>query len=82
MKGVGYCIIDDKPLLKDGRLTDEYTEVEVKWSNQSKMKIALCKDCATGHKWDTPEGKKQITDWHHLYWEMHGGKVDKEVVIV
>ena len=82
MKGIGYCIICDKPIAENGRPNGEYTEVEVMWSNKSRMKIAVCKDDAQNNSWATDAGKKLITDWHHTYWGMNGANVDKAVVIV
>lgn len=82
MGAPGFCILCDKPLTENGRLNGEYTEVEVEWSNKSRMKIAICKDDAMSHAWATAEGKKKITDWHWTYWLAHGAVVDKEIVIV
>lgn len=75
-------MICDKPLITDGKLNGEYTEVEVQWSNGSKMRIAVCKKCATDGTWATDSGKDTITDWHHVYWERSGVAVDREIVIV
>lgn len=58
-----------------------YTEVEVAWTNGSKMKVAVCLDCAKNATWATPEGKKAITEWHWAFWDKQGGKYDKEIVI-
>lgn len=84
----GYCMICDKEIAKkcdscDAKIkTPDYTEVQVEWSNGSKMKIGVCVDCATNHKWATPEAKKGIMQTHWDYWDKKGGAYDKEVVLV
>lgn len=78
MKGPGFCILCDKPLFEN----NEYTEVEVEWSNKSRMKVAICKEDAGTHAWNKPEGKQKIQEWHWTYWEKQGATVDKGVILV
>lgn len=84
----GFCSVCDKeiaqkcPSCDSKRPSGEYTEVEVQWSNGSKMQIAVCLDCATNHKWTTPEAKAGLTKAHFDHWEKQGGTYDKEIVIV
>ena len=84
----GYCIICDKETAKqcsscNNRAANEhYTEVEVEWSNGSKMRIGVCKDCATSHKWATPEAKKGITEAHWKIWDDRHETYSKEIVVV
>lgn len=78
----GYCCVCDKSLVQDGRITGDYTQVEMKWSNGSVMPIAVCKDCAKDHKFDTAHAKAQITQSHQEYWDKTGGRYDKAVIIV
>lgn len=78
----GFCMFCDQSLIDGGRLNGHYSEVEVQWSNGSKMKIGICKDDAEKHAWTTEEGKKIITDWHHTYWKNQGATMDEKIVIV
>ena len=84
----GYCSVCDKEIAKTcascsvKSKTSDYTEVEVVWSNGAKMKIGVCLDCATNHKWMTPGAKAGITQAHWDYWDKLGGKYDKEVILV
>lgn len=67
---------------KDHTQPGVHSQVEVMWSNGSRMPIGLCKDCATSHVWTTPEGKTTIRDWHFKYWDENGGRYDKGITIV
>ncbi len=84
----GYCGVCDKEIAKKcdscshKKPTEDYTEVQVEWSNGAKMNIAVCKECATNHRWATPEAKKGITHAHWAAWDKTGGKYSKEIVIV
>lgn len=84
----GFCMICDKEIAPKCGSCDtrkpggEYTQVEVQWSNGSKMLIAVCLSCATSHAWTTPEAKKGITQAHWDHWDKEGGKYDREIVIV
>lgn len=84
----GYCMVCDKEIAKtcttcgNRGKTSEYTEVEIQWSNGSKMQIAVCVSCATSHAWTTPQAKVAITQAHWDAWDKTGGKYDKEVVVV
>lgn len=78
----GSCTVCDKPIVENGRMSPDFSEVEVLWSNGSKMKVGVCKSCATDHTWATSEGKKAITDWHFTHWDMAHVTYDKEVILV
>lgn len=84
----GYCTVCEKEIARtcsdcsNKAKTNDYTEVQVEWSNGSKMKIAVCVDCATSHKWATPEAKAGITKAHWDAWDRLGGAYDKQIVIV
>lgn len=77
----GLCCVCEKVIAGGGRPTGDYTQVQVTWTNGSKMDIGVCKDCATSHAWDTPEAKAGITKAHQAYWTKMGGTFDPEVVI-
>lgn len=82
----GYCLSCEKEIAKPcqtcgtRKAGGEYNEIQVQWSNGSKMQIAVCLDCAK--KTFTEEEKKQMTEAHFKAWDSLGGKYDKGVVIV
>ena len=84
----GYCMICDKETAKicgDCRVkkpTDQYTEVEVAWSNGSRMKIGVCVDCAVSGAYATSEAKSAITDAHWKHWIKSGHRFDEGIVVV
>lgn len=78
----GGCVVCDKPIVEGGRPTADHTQVEVNWSNGSKMTVGVCRPCATSHAWTTEDGKKKITDWHWAYWDKVGATYDKAVTVV
>lgn len=84
----GFCSVCDKEIARkctgcDARVkTQDYTEVEVAWSNGAKMVIAVCVDCAKSHAYMTPEAKRGITEAHWDTWTKQGGKFDREIVLV
>lgn len=85
----GYCIVCDKeiaskcPHCNSGKQPNgHYTEIEVQWSNGSRMRLAMCKDCAGSHAWATEQAKKDITQAHWDAWDKMGGTYDKAVVVV
>lgn len=84
----GKCCVCEKdiaetcPTCGSKRFNEQHNQVEVKWSNGSVMPIGVCRDCASNHKYDTPEAKRGITEAHWKYWEAQGAKPDKAVVIV
>ena len=82
----GFCTICGKETapLQNGRRvpSSQFTEVEVEWSNKSKMKIGVCTDCATENKHATAHGKSAITQAHQEYWDAHQGVYDKGVIVV
>lgn len=83
----GHCLICDKETAttcgacSHKRPNADYTQVEVQWSNGSKMPIGVCTTCAASGAWSTPEAKQAITQAHWDIWEKTGGHYDKEVVI-
>jgi len=84
----GFCSVCEKVIAKkcsgcDAKVkTEDYTEVEMVWTNGAKMKIGICVDCAKSHAWTTPEAKAGITQAHWDIWDKQGGRYDKEVVLV
>ncbi len=84
----GYCSVCDKEIAKlctgcgAKTKTADYTEVEVQWSNGSKMNIAVCLDCAAKNRHASPEAKATITKAHQDYWDKKGGIYDKAVALV
>ncbi len=85
---VGACLVCDKAIAKACAAcgitskTNEYTEVEIQWSNGCKMKIGICASCATNHAWMNPQAKEKIKLAHWNVWEKEGGRYDPEVFIV
>lgn len=75
-------IADSCPTCGAKKFNAEHNQVNVRWSNGSVMPIGVCRECATGHKYDTAEAKQGITEAHWKYWESQGAKPDKAVVIV
>lgn len=78
----GLCCVCEKPIAAGGKPTEDFTQVQVTWSNGSKMDIGVCKQCATTHAYATPEAKAGVTKAHQDYWTVRGGTFDPEVVIV
>ncbi len=84
----GYCIVCDKEIAPGcahcgvRKAGSQYTEVEVNWSNGSKMKLAVCVPCATSNIHADDVVKDGITKAHHAYWDKHKMPHDKAVVIV
>ena len=82
----GFCLVCEKEIAKPcptcgtKKAGEEYNEIEVLWSNQSKMRIAVCRNCAK--KSFSEEDKKAMTEAHFKAWDKLGGKFDKAVVIV
>lgn len=82
----GYCSICEKEIapMVDGtrHLGSQYTEVEMKWSNGSKMQVAVCTDCAAANAHATAHAKAGITHAHWDVWDKQQGTYDKEVILV
>lgn len=78
----GGCVVCDKPIVENGRPTPDHSQVEVEWSNGSKMTVGVCRECATNHRWATEEGKKAIQTWHWTFWDGHQAKYDKGITLV
>jgi hypothetical protein len=83
-----FCAVCDKeiatscPSCNHKKANGEYTEVQMEWSNGSKMTVAVCVSCAASHAWATPEAKEGITKAHWAAWDKAGGKYSREVVLV
>lgn len=82
----GYCLVCEKEIAKScgtcstRKPTNDYTEIQLLWSNGSKMATAVCIDCAKGPVWkaDKPGMTKAIWD----AWDKMNHTYDKEIVIV
>lgn len=83
---VGFCLICDKEIASKCSAcgakswNSEHTEIQVPWSNGSKMQIAVCVDCSK--KIFTPDEKVGMTQAHFDAWDKLGATYDKAVVIV
>lgn len=64
------------------KFTDQHTEVEMRWSNGSKMKVGVCVHCAMKNAHLEAVNKKKITDAHHNHWSEIRATFDPEVTIV
>lgn len=60
---------------------DQYTQVEVTWTNGAKMQIGICVGCAMKNAHHNPQNKQVITQLHHDYWDGQGHQHDRGVVI-
>lgn len=80
----GFCSVCDKEIASGTpkRPTNDYTEVEMTWSQGAKMNVAVCTDCARSHAWATPEAKEGITQAHWDRWDKEHGIYSKEIVLV
>lgn len=82
----GLCLVCEKEIAKkctgcDALTnTQDYTEVELNWSNKSRMRTPVCIDCSKDKVWkaDKMELTKAIWD----AWDKQGARYDKEIVIV
>lgn len=64
------------------KFNDQHTEVEVEWSNGSRMRIGICVHCATKNAHQHAAAKDKITKAHHDHWTATGGIFDPGVTIV
>lgn len=82
----GYCIICDKEIIHTCHACDkktptpDYTEVEIPWSNGSKMKMAVCTECAKERIWKADKTEMTHAVWQA--WDETNQSYDREVVIV
>lgn len=83
----GYCLNCEKEIVPscagcNGRQkpNEHYTEIELSWSNGSRMKTAVCIDCAHGPIWAAD--KQELTQAVWDAWDKSSQTYDKEVVIV
>ncbi len=77
----GGCVVCDRAIFDQGKPNEHLTNVEVEWTNKSKMMVGVCKSCARENAHCTSAGKQAITKWHHAYWDRHAGRYDKEIVV-
>lgn len=64
------------------KFNDQHTEVEMKWSNGSKMMVGVCVTCAVKNAHHDPAHKEKVAKAHHDHWMEQGGKVDRGVTLV
>lgn len=82
----GYCLSCDKelahscPTCSTRKPNEHYTEIEMKWSNGSRIKLAVCVDCAPEKVWKLD--KKEVTQAIHSAYDKVGYEYNKEVSIV
>lgn len=82
----GYCLVCDKEIAKKcdscatKKPTEDYTEVELKWSNGSKMVTAVCVECARDKVWTADKKEMQQAIWSA--WDKQKAVYSKEVVLV
>lgn len=82
----GYCLVCEKEIApKCGscearRPGGQYTEVQLNWSNGSRMNVAVCLDCSKDKVWVAD--KVAMTQAHFDAWDKCAGQYDREVVIV
>ncbi len=82
----GFCIVCDKEIAKrcsgcDARKpTEDYTEVQLQWSNGSKMQMACCVECSRDAIWKAD--KAALTRAVQEAWDAEHGSYDPAVVIV
>lgn len=83
----GFCLICGKEISQKcgdcgtRKPTSQYTEVQTQWTNNAKMNVAICVDCATKNAHTTAHGKAKITEAHHDHWDAEGRVHDKSIVI-
>lgn len=84
----GFCIICNHKIHTEcgtcgvKKFNDQYTEVEMTWSNGSKMKVGVCVHCASKSNHNLPQHKEAITRAHHDHWEESGATPDRTVILV
>lgn len=82
----GYCIACDKeiesrcPTCNHMQKNEHYTEVQVPWSNGSKMQMQCCIPCSKENVWKV--NKQDMTEAVWAAWDKEGGKFDRSIVIV
>ncbi len=60
--------------------TNDYTEVELNWSNGSRMKTAVCRECALGPIWKADKAELTKAIWSK--WDAGFNTYDKGITIV
>ncbi len=82
----GFCLVCEKEIAPrcgkcDSRKPgNQYTEVFLTWSNGSKMKTAVCIECAKKKVWDAD--KQELTQAIWDAWDRVKAPYSKEIVIV
>lgn len=82
----GRCLVCEKEIAKkcsgcDAMTnTQDYTEIELNWSNGSRMRMAVCINCSKDKIWKADKTEMTHAIWDA--WDKENGKYDKEVVLV
>lgn len=82
----GLCLVCGKEIAKpcpscgSGWQNVDSTNVELTWSNGSKMSIPVCTECSKEAVWKAD--KKELTQAIWDAWDKLGGTYSKEVVLV
>lgn len=81
----GYCLICDKEIAtkcshcSSKTKNGAYTEVQLKWSNGSKMQMAVCTDCAPAKVWKADKTEMTKAVWDS--WDKMGHTYSKDIVL-
>lgn len=80
----GLCLICEKEIAtpcshcqKSWTNTEHYTEVQLSWTNGSKMATAVCVDCSKGPVWTANRDEMTQAIWNE--WDRLGATYDKAV---
>lgn len=82
----GYCIVCDKEIASKcsgcsrRAPNGSYTEVQMNWSNGTKMQMAVCVECSPERIWKADKDAMTKAVWEA--WDKTGQKYDKEIVLV
>lgn len=82
----GVCIVCEKeiatkcPTCSKRSPSEDYTEVQLNWSNGSKMQTAACLDCSKEKVWKADKTELTHAIWDA--WDRSNQSYDREVVIV
>lgn len=83
----GYCLVCEREIARrcgecgTRKPSDDYTEVQLTWSNGSRMNTAVCVDCAVSGRAHQAD-KKQMTEAIWRAWDRQGAVYDKGAVLV
>lgn len=82
----GLCLVCEKEIAKPcgecgvKKPTNDYTEVELTWSNGSKMATAVCTECAPERVWKADKDEMTKAVW--AAWDKLKHPYSKEIVLV